>query len=239
MAQGMSYDWIELAALLADGKMVRGHYVRGEDLDAISAWRKRFNNTDLFSSVAFYAEPNNSATSIFPWYFDIDCPHDLPATRESMLMLCEMLMDRTRVPQDSLNLFFSGNKGFHVVIAPHVFQAFYSPYTLGLYRRMAQRARDAGVRFIDGSVYSRKRLWRLVNSRHGRSGLFKIQLQYEELRDISIDGIRTLAANPRPDDTLATQHVCEEAAEWYRRAIVVFAGLSNYLKRVVLADNHP
>ena len=224
-SQRESYDWYELAALLPNGKMVRGHYARKDDLATTSQWRRRFHSRNVFSSVGLLKEPNNSSACILPWYFDIDCLHDLPATRESTLMLCELLMDRTRVRQENLDIFFSGNKGFHVVVALEIFRAFYSPYTLGLYRRMARRARDAGVRYLDESVYTRRRLWRLTNSRHGKSGLFKIPLTYEELRDISIDGIKKLAASPRPDDTLARHQVCEEAAEWYGRAIAALAGL--------------
>jgi hypothetical protein len=222
-AQGKSYDWHELAALLPNGKMVRGHYVRRDGSAGISAWRRRFLNTNVFGSIGSYMEPDNNAPFILPLHADIDCLDDLEAARESTLIWCEMVMDRIRLSQDNLDISFSGHKGFHVIVAPEIFRAFHSPYTLGLYRRMARRACDAGVRFLDQKVYDRKRLWRLTNSRHGKSGLFKIPLRYEELRDISVDGIRKLAANPRPDDTLATHQVCEEAAEWYRKAIAACA----------------
>jgi len=225
LAQYAMFDYIELAALSAGGIMVRNHYVRKDDPAETSKWRRRFHNTDVFSSIGFLREPNNSPACILPLHFDIDYPDDLEAARRSAIMLCEMLMDRIRLPQDSLDIAFSGYKGFHVVVDPKVFRAFYSPYALTLYRRMARRARDAGVCHLDESIYTRKRLWRLTGSRHGKSGLFKTPLTYEELRDISIDGIRKLAASPRPDDTLARHSVCEEAVEWYRRAIAVVAGL--------------
>lgn len=225
LANSMSYGYIELAALLPNGKMVRGHYVRKEDFAAISAWRERYNNTDVFSSVGFYEEPDNNSACILPMHFDIDCPDDLEAARRSTLTLGEMLVDRIRLLQDNLDIAFSGHKGFHISVAAEIFRAFHSPYTLGLYRRMARRARDAGVCHIDESIYTRKRIWRLALSRHSKSGLFKIPLSYEELRDIGIDGIKALAANPRPEDSLARHQVCEEAAEWYRRALAVSAKL--------------
>jgi len=224
-SQNKAYNWIELAALLPNGKMVRGHYIRRDDSAGIAAWRRCFLNTNVFSSIARHGEPNNNSPSIHPLYADIDCPKDLEAARRSTITLCEMLMDRIRLPQDNLNISFSGCKGFHVVVAPQVLQAFYSPHTLGLYRRMARRARDAGVLHIDQSVYTRKRLWRLVNSRHGKSGLFKIPLIYEELRDISAEGIKLLAAHPRPEDSLARHQECEEAVQWYRRALAASAKL--------------
>ncbi len=100
--------WIEMAALLANGKMVRGHYVRVSDSNAIASWAEQFDHTDVFASVGSFAAPNNNAACILPLYFDIDCPDDLPATRESALTLCKLLMDRAYVPQESLDVFFSG-----------------------------------------------------------------------------------------------------------------------------------
>ena len=227
-SQNKAYNWIELAALLPNGKMVRGHYIRRDDSAGIAARRRCFLNTDVFSSIARYAAPNNGGPFILPLHFDIDCPDDLETARRSTITLCEMLMDRIRLPQDCLDIDFSGCKGFHVVVDCEVFRAFASPQTLGLYRRMARRARDAGVLHIDQSVYTRKRLWRLVNSRHGKSGLFKIPLIYEELRDISAEGIKLLAAHPRPEDSLARHQECEEAVQWYRQAIAAVARLERH-----------
>ncbi len=233
LANSMSYGYIELAALLPNGKMVRGHYVRKGDYTGISGWRRRFLNTNVFGSVGIYMEPNNNSPFILPMHFDIDCPDDLEAARRSALTLCEMLVDRIRLSQDNLDIAFSGHKGFHISVAPEIFRAFHSPYTLGLYRRMARRARDAGVCHIDESIFTRKRIWRLANSRHSKTGLFKTPLSYEELRDIGIDGIKALAANPRPEDSLARHQVCEEAVEWYRRALAVSAKLDANSKRQV------
>ena len=230
-AHSMSYNYAELAALLPNGKMVRDHYVHKDDSRRSSAWRRRFHNTNVFSSIGMLREPSNRSECVFPLYFDIDCPADLEAARGSTITLCEMLMDRIRLPQDCLNIAFSGSKGFHVVVAPEVFQGFYSPHTLGLYKEMACRARDAGVCHLDASVYTARRLWRLVNSKHGKSGLHKSPLRYEELRDISIDGIMRLAEGPRLDDTFARHQVCEEVAQWYKRAIAVAAKFETHPRR--------
>jgi len=227
-SQNKAYNWIELAALLPNGKMVRSHYIRRDDSAGIAAWRRRFLNTDVFHSIGRYAASDANSAFILPLYFDIDCPDNLETARRGTITLCEMLMDRIRLPQDSLDISFSGCKGFHVVVAPQIFQGFCSPHTLGLYRRMARRVCEAGVLHIDQSVYTRKRLWRLVNSRHGKSGLFKIPLTYEELRDISIDGIKTLAVNPRPEDSVARHQVSEDAVQWYRQAIAAVARLERH-----------
>jgi len=149
MMQKTDYCWIELAALLPNGKMVRNQFVHIDDVEAILRWRRRFKNTDIFSSICLYAEPNNESEFIAPMFFDIDCADNLPQTRVSAITLCEMLMDRAFIPQECLGIYFSGSKGFHVIVACEVFQPFYSPYMLRLYKRMAEKAEIAKVHSID------------------------------------------------------------------------------------------
>lgn len=196
--------------------------MRADDDTAITVWMNRFNNTDIFSSVALYAEANNESRSIAPIYFDIDSPGNLPDARESALILCEMLMGRIGISPDCLDVFFSGNKGFHIMIPCEVFTAFPSPHVLRLYKRMAEKAGRKGVQYLDTSVYTNKRIWRMSNSRHSKSGLFKIPLTYEELRDMDMPGILKLAEKARPDDTYTTPVMCEKAVQWFRQAIDYF-----------------
>jgi hypothetical protein len=87
---------------------------------------------------------------------------------------------------------------------------------------MAEKAEKEGVRFVDKSVYSKRRIWRLSNSINSKSRLFKIPLTYEELRDMSIDGILKLADRARSEDTFVVPKVCDQAAYWYRLAIERF-----------------
>lgn len=216
------YSWIELAALLPDGKMARDKYVRIDDSNAIKTWRKQFYNRDIFTSIFRYAEPDPASDFIAPVFFDIDCPTDLNAAKVSTLALCIMLMDRMSVRQESLDIYFSGNKGFHVLVPCEVFDAFYSPHVLSLYKAMAQKAQQQGIHSIDNAVYTNRRLWRMANSINAKSGNFKIPLTFEELRDMDIARIQDLARSSRPDDTLAISKICEQTAQWYRTAINYF-----------------
>ncbi|MCF7955256.1 MAG: hypothetical protein K9M75_05600 [Phycisphaerae bacterium] len=220
------YHWIELAAMTADGKMARGEYVRIDDTNAINAWREKFTNRDVFTSVCSYAKPNHTSEFIVPVFFDIDCPTDLKAAQESTLTLCIMLMDRISVPQESLDIYFSGNKGFHVLVPCKVFDAFYSPHILTLYKAMAQKAQQYGVHFIDNTVYTNRRIWRMANSINTKSGLFKIPFTFEELRDMGITSIQDLARSPRPEDSFAISKTFVQTAQWYNKIINYFENQS-------------
>lgn len=59
----------------------------------------------------------------------------------------------------------------------------------------------AGIResyVIDQTICDKTRLWRLVNTRHGKSGLYKVQLEVDELFRLSVEAIKELAQAPRP-----------------------------------------
>ena len=211
------YPWIELAALLPDGKMQRHQFVRINDQKAVCQWRRDHENTDIFASISQYARPDSASSYINPLFFDIDSADDLPAAREAALQLCGRLLDNAFIPQESLELFFSGNKGFHVIVPCEVFQAFAFPHMFAFNRKLAEIAART-VDGIDLSVYTGRRLWRLANSLHRQSRRYKIPLTYEELRDISMDGILALARKPRPDDSYALVKTCQEAIQWFRQA---------------------
>lgn len=87
----------------------------------------KFENTDVFTSICFYSEPTAESVFTCPIFADIDSA-DLAGARGSSIVLCEMIMDRIGVPQDRLEIYFSGNKGFHVVVPCEVFRPFDSPY---------------------------------------------------------------------------------------------------------------
>ena len=219
MTSEKKYIFIELAALLPDGSMKRHEYIQINDTKAKNKWRRRFDKTDIFYSICIYSSSDDLSDFISPIFFDIDCSENLPATRESTLILCEMLRDRLSIPSDCIEIFFSGYKGFHVIVPTVVFGAFSSPYALTLNKLMAEKAEDAGARFIDKGIYTPRRILRFPNSKNSKSGLDKISLAHEELRDMDTNAILKLAENPRPDDSYASPVYCEKAVKWYRDAI--------------------
>ena len=144
----------------------------------------------------------------FLW-FDID-RDDLSDAQTDAARLVEYL---TQTPADSdsdsglivpdtesILIFFSGGKGFHVGVPIAVFGDGVKP---GMefpsqYKAAAlEIARRAGVA-VDRSVYDRQRLFRCPNSKHGKSGLCKVPLSYWEITTaLSIAEIRQRAQRPR------------------------------------------
>jgi DNA primase large subunit len=95
--------------------------------------------------------------------------------------------------------------------------------TLQLYKKMAISAQKQGVPFADTSVYTNRRLWRLVNSINSKSGLYKVPISQKELLHLSADNIMKLAEQPRSEEFLVTATPNRQAIEWYQYALSCIA----------------
>ena len=147
--------------------------------------------------------------SLFLW-FDIDRENDLEAAQTDAARLVEYLtqtpagsdVDCGRIAPntESILIFFSGSKGFHAAVPVAVFGDCVKPGKEfpGQYKAAAiEIARRAGVE-IDKSVYDRQRLFRSPNSKHRKTGLYKIPLSFWEVTTaLSIAEIRQRAQRPR------------------------------------------
>jgi hypothetical protein len=92
--------------------------------------------------------------------------------------------------------YFSGGKGFHAELPAAWFGGFVPSKDLHAHLKRAARAILGDIPF-DHSIYDKLRLWRLPNTRHGKSGLYKIQLAPDELLTLDYDAIKQLARSPR------------------------------------------
>jgi hypothetical protein len=146
--------------------------------------------------------------------WDID-RHDLDAALSDARTLVLFLRDRYRThDENGLGAYFSGGKGFHVtqVALPGFHPLGHVPAVVKLL--CLTIARRAGVR-VDPVIYDRQRLFRLPNTRHRRTGLYKRFLSTEELFQLDPVCIRNLAHHPAG---FAVPSVCEDceqlAADW-------------------------
>ena len=147
-------------------------------------------------------------------FFDLDSHQNLPirATRA----LVSGLMEVYGIPKHDIYIYFSGNKGFHVRIsAAHIGGAQFDTAAniANTNRRFAIKVRDTIQDWfmestgqedilepLDLQIYNPGRLLRIKNSKHPKSGLYKIPLHLSELNPLRGEKeIRELAKEPRTD----------------------------------------
>lgn len=151
-------------------------------------------------------------------WFDIDREHDIEAATRDARRLAAVIVERYRLDDDALLLFFSGSKGFHVGLPVSLWNAEPSATFNQAARKFAETlAEQAGV-VIDTGVYDKVRAFRSPNSRHGKTGLHKRRLTFDELLHLSTAAIKTLATEPEPFDIPAPPALNSQAVADWRQA---------------------
>jgi hypothetical protein len=115
--------------------------------------------------------------------------------------------------------FFSGAKGFHLGLATALWQPAPGREFHLVARQFAEAvAAQAGVQ-IDATIYDRVRALRAPNSRHPRSGLYKVLLTPDEVLYCALEAILVRARQPQPTEWLVPSQRCPQAAaDWQAAA---------------------
>lgn len=131
----------------------------------------------------------DTITDVLVWDFDEE--DDPNEARLRAVELCRRLNEEWNVGLDDISTYFSGNKGFHVVV----------PLTHDITPTEFKRAVTtiAGDLKFDRTVTHANCILRLEHTRNQKSGLYKIPLTVYELDEFTIDEIKNLAKVPRED----------------------------------------
>lgn len=127
------------------------------------------------------------------YVLDFDCSTSIDTARRD----CQRAIAELHLEEKSFKIYFSGSKGFHLYIRQEFFQITPSDHTAKDFERLAvEIAKAHGLETLDDSIYQANRKFRLPNSRHPKTGLYKVELTKEQLDTLSIEEIQTLAKSP-------------------------------------------
>ena len=152
-------------------------------------------------SIEKYVEINGSISGHkgkhYCKYILIDIDSDnLEEARQSTIQLIQRLNLEHHIDPNELYIWFSGNKGFHIALVNKIYGK------LDPCEHIAEKVKNAiaelseGIDNIDLKIYENHRLIRVENSLNIKSGLYKIQISYDELLK-DIESIKELAKQPR------------------------------------------
>ncbi len=137
-------------------------------------------------------------------FFPIDLDHQNTALAlEAARHLTDMLISRWKVDAHGLQIYFSGSKGFHLMLSGHLFGKMLPSRNLPLVfdsmrRHMALELPENLRETVDLSIKDRVRLLRLPNTIHEKSKLYKVVLSLDELHRLNPEAIRNCARSARP-----------------------------------------
>ena len=119
------------------------------------------------------------------------------------------------IPAEELELYFSGSKGFHLVI-PHEciglepddrLNEIFRYFAMGIaFARNGKNVRATKKDPIDLKIYDRKRLFRLPNSINTKSGRYKVPITIGQLYSFSQEEMLEWASEPREVESRPPQH---------------------------------
>lgn len=148
---------------------------------------------------------------------DIDSD-DLQQAQDSLVILCQNLQDYD-VDLNCCRFYFSGQKGFHVMIPSGIFGAKPQHDIHKRFRKVAVEL-SKGIN-IDTAIYDKTRIFRLANTIHGKTGLHKIELYPFEASSINIEEIRKWAKEPRGRLDIETDYdASDKLTELYQEDLI-------------------
>lgn len=181
---------------------------------------------DSYRSIQSYSNGKPSDTDLnelkqtMGIYFDIDSPDTLKNNKSfkntcsKTIQVANWLGYKLHIHPEWFRYYFSGAKGFHIIVPTWVLGEGFTdiPNLHITMKKIAQMAAQELTRNkltlseayektgIDPSVYDYRRLFRLTNSINSKSGLYKIRVDYKEIKELSLKEIKELASKPRDEE---------------------------------------
>ena len=127
---------------------------------------------------------------------DIDCEDNMIQAKMDALELIKKLNSNYGIDPDQLYIYFSGGKGFHVVIPGQLFKPLEPSENMGAKIKKVVSALAGEIESVDLKIYENHRIIRVENSKH-KKGFYKIQLSFDELNEWTVNKILKVAKKPR------------------------------------------
>ena len=182
---------------LPGGKFTRNEMMTVSD---IGNWRTKNNNTGLYLTAYLYDSQDTKEANLYGnFYLDFDSEDDFEKARQDALSVIWYLKQpfTYNIPEAFIRIYFSGKKGLHIVVPATVLDLQPHKHLNEYFKVMALKVAEyATNETVDRKIYDRRRLFRLFNSKHHDTLLYKIPLTCEELNKMSYEDIKEKAKNP-------------------------------------------
>lgn len=227
--------WIECGANLPGGHFTRNHMMH---TDKIINFRYKFGNKGIFATAYMYDSEEQANANLYgDFYLDFD--HEIidsddkekafDLVRKDVLGVIRYLRIIYRIDSNDIKIYFSGSKGIHIIVPKEVMGVEPNKYLNMIYRAMASDiSKLTNSVTIDLKIYDNKRLFRLPNSVHPKTDLYKVPLSYNELSSLKYSDIIKIASEPRIENKVTSKFNSKAHMEY-----------QNYASKVITAMNRP
>ena len=172
--------------------------------------------SDTYCTVYKYDNENiDSCNFIAPLYLDLDIDNieeDYDKLVRDLKILIHKLTTEFHVEQNDIQIYFSGSKGFHLIISENIF-GFEPGRTLNkdLKKIAVYLKAYTLTKCVDTKIYDYKRLFRINNTINSKTGLYKVRILYDDLVNMSYDELVKYASEPK--DIKSDEYLYNEKAD--------------------------
>lgn len=177
------YRWVEVARYVPSLERV----VREQDKDKqpvlysvydLQRYRTRHKNLGLYSSIWQYDTNtlSDSSRKLGNLYFDFDDETDPEKSFDDAKILYSYFLS-LGFSETSMKIYFTGLKGFHLEVEAFSLACSANENLPALFRFIGTQIKNQlRLSTLDLKVYDARRMWRLPNSIHQKTGLYKIRI---------------------------------------------------------------
>ena len=164
-----------------------------------SVIEKRKNVGVFQTTFRYNIEKQDEAMLYGDFYLDFDSDN-FESVRKDALKSISYFKIVFNLPdiENHIKIYFSGNKGFHVIVPAVVLGIKPCKNLNEVFKTLAIAiSNHVDHDTIDLKIYDNKRLFRIPNSKHEKSGLYKVELTLSELKNYSEKDIKSIAKTNR------------------------------------------
>jgi hypothetical protein len=189
---------IEGGRHLSNGGFTRNEWMH---ITEIPEYRQRNGNIGIYTTAYVYDSQDIKEANLYgDLYFDFDDEDNFENVRRDVRSLITYAKSTMflGIPEKLIRLYFSGKKGIHLILPAIIFGVIPNKFLNQYYKQMATEIKDyASMITLDLKIYDNRRLFRLPNSQHQDTKLYKIGLTVDEVLNLPYQEIRQLAEQPR------------------------------------------
>ena len=194
----MKCNIIEMGGV-KNGYFTRNHFI---EINQLNQHLKNYDG-DIYSTIYRYdSKDQNTANFIAPLYLDLDIDdieHNFYKIKQDLALVLRRLKTVFSLSDKDIELYFSGSKGFHILVNHNIFGFKPSRDINKQYKKVAVDLKTYTVnKTIDTKIYDNKRLFRIPNTINHKTGLYKVAISYEKIKNMnSYDELKSYASKPK------------------------------------------
>lgn len=186
------------------GGSINGNFKRNIlcDTSNVKKELEKYLFTDKYVTVYKYANTNQDlSTVVAPLYLDLDIDdikNNYDKLKRDLHLIYRQLKRILYLEDKDIEIYFSGSKGFHIMINEKVLRLDPARNLNEDYKMFALRLKSFTIyKTIDTKIYDKKRLFRVVNTINSKTGLYKVPITLKQINEFNYDDLIKWASEPK------------------------------------------